>query len=147
MSGPRFRRRFAPRPANDGVLRLESSNVCAAFDFCSQLNFDVVILYPCLKLRLQLIANQTVGFSRRWDTRRVRLSHRCCSIHRTAPLNVDTWNGGNDADGNSRPRAKSSQPMVPLWSRPSKCFSTALRKMTLCCRDSFLTRLLSTWKW
>jgi hypothetical protein len=29
----------------------------------------------------------------------------------------------------------------------SNCFSTVLRKMTQCCRVSFLTPLVSTWKW
>lgn len=44
---------------------------------------------------------------------------------------------------NSRLRAKSSLPTAPLWSRPSKCSSIVLKRMTRCCRERFPMRLVS----
>ena len=48
---------------------------------------------------------------------------------------------------NSRQKVKLSQHTVPLWSRHSKCLSTALKRMTRFCQDSFLTHLVFIWKW
>ena len=49
--------------------------------------------------------------------------------------------------GKLSPEGEVIQHTVPLWSLHSKCLSTALKKMKRCCRDSFLRRLVSIWKW